>query len=137
MVAGTPRNEKEALAGMRPYNYIIDIPAGVADIPGDGNTPVAFATTQDIGRFVAGSLDLEHWEPFSGMMGEKKTYNEVADIADKITGRKMLRKYTDIEGLKQKAATETNMFGKFFAQVSHSSSVKEYHAQVVMPVALY
>lgn len=102
-------------------NYVVDIPAGTADIPGDGKAPIPFTSTQDVGRFVAASLDLENWEPISGMAGDKKTYDEVVEIAERVTGgkRKILRKYTGVEELKTKAGKEeTDRWTKFFCQVS-------------------
>ncbi|EIM90015.1 NAD-P-binding protein [Stereum hirsutum FP-91666 SS1] len=118
MVTGTPKNQTEALGGLKPWNFLVAIPAGTADIPGDGKTPVPFTSTQDAGRFVAGSLDLERWEPVSGMAGGKKTYDEVVEIIERITGgkRKMLRKYTSAEELRRKAREETNMFVRSMCQ---------------------
>lgn len=115
MVAGTPKNQTEALGGLRPFNYVIDIPAGTADIPGDGKKPVKYTSTQDVGRFVAGSLDLEHWEPLSGMAGDNKTYDEVVEIAEKVTGgkRKLLRRYTSPEEFRKKAEETTDVFQRF------------------------
>lgn len=123
MVTGTPKNQTEALGGLKPWNFIVDIPAGTADIPGDGKTPVPFTSTQDVGRFVAGSLDLERWEPVSGMAGDKKTYDEVVEIVERITGgkRKMLRRYTSVEELRRKAREGTNMFVRSMCQVSTCS----------------
>lgn len=121
MVFGTPKNQEEALGGLRPFNYIVDIPAGIADIPGDGRMPVSFTSTQDVGRFVAASLDLEHWEPVSGMAGDKKTYDEVVEIAERVTGgkKKVLRRYTSIEELRKKAEEDgVDRWLKFLYQVS-------------------
>lgn len=120
MVAGTPKNEAEALGGLRPFNYIIDLPAGTADIPGDGKTPVPFTSTQDVGMFVAGSLDLERWEPVSGMAGDMKTFEELIEIAESVTGgkRKLLRRYTSAEEFRKKAEEATDLFKRFQYQVS-------------------
>lgn len=121
MVFGTPKNQEEALGGLRPFNYIVDIPAGIADIPGDGKMPVSFTSTQDVGRFVAASLDLEHWEPVSGMAGDKKTYDEVVEIAERVTGgkKKILRRYTSIEELRKKAEEDgVDRWLKFLYQAS-------------------
>lgn len=126
MVAGTPKNQAEALGGLRPFNYVIDIPAGTADIPGDGKTPVKYTSTQDVGRFVAGSLDLEHWEPVSGMAGDNKTYDEVVEIAERVTGgkRKLLRRYTSAEEFRKKAEETTDLFQRFRYQVSWSNTTQ-------------
>lgn len=130
MVTGTPKNQDEALGGLKPWNFIVDIPAGTADIPGDGKTPVPFTSTQDVGRFVAASLDLERWEPVSGMAGDKKTYEEVVEIVERITGekRKILRRYTSAEELKKKAREGTNMFVRSMCQASTCSRCLSFQA---------
>lgn len=130
MVTDTPKNQTEALGGLKPWNFLVAIPAGTADIPGDGKTPVPFTSTQDAGRFVAGSLDLERWEPVSGMAGGKKTYDEVVEIIERITSgkRKMLRKYTSAEELRRKAREETNMFVRSMCQVSTCSRCLSFQA---------
>lgn len=131
MVAGTPRNEAEALGGLHPFNYIIDIPAGTADILGDGKTPISFTSTQDIGRFVAGSLDLEHWEPTSAMAGDKKTCEELVEIAERVTGgsRKLLRRYTSVEEFRKRTEGETDPFRRFPSQVREHPGFRVFICQ--------
>lgn len=118
MVFGVPKHQEEALGGLRPFNYLVDIPAGVATIPGDGNTPVAFTSTKDVGRFVAASVDLDHWPKDTlGMVGDTLTYNEVTSIAEKVAGRTMERKYLSLDLLEKLGNTETDGRKKFFFQV--------------------
>ena len=90
---GTPKGEAEALEAMRPWNFVINMLAGTADIPGDGNAKATFTRTGDIGAFVAAALDLETWEEEMGMVGSIMSYNEIVQAIEKITGRKMLVRY--------------------------------------------
>lgn len=86
-------SEKDALAHFAPGNVFIDARAGTADIPGDGTTKVTFTSAQDTAQFVAESLDLEKWDEVSGIVGETTTFEEVVDVVDRVTGKKMVRTY--------------------------------------------
>ena len=97
---GTPKGESEALAGLRPMNYVINVKAGTADLPGDGNAKMVFTRVQDVGKFVAAALDLDKWEEEMGMVGSTMSYNEVVAAIEKVTQRKMLVKKNTEEELK-------------------------------------
>ena len=71
---------------LTPVVIVLDIQHKVAGIPGSGKTPVVFTTTKDVGRFVVASLGLEKWSERSIMVGDRKTWNEVVEIAEKVTG---------------------------------------------------
>ena len=98
---GTPNGETEALGGLRPWTFVINMKAGTADLPGDGNTKLTFTRTQDAGKFVAAALDLDRWEEEMGMVGDIMSYNEVNDVIEKVTRRKMLAKENSEEDLKK------------------------------------
>lgn len=123
---GTPNGETEALGGLRPWTFVINMKAGTADLPGDGNSKVTFTRTQDIGKFVAAALDLEKWEDEMGMVGSTMSYNEVVTAIEKVTRRKMLRKETPEEELKKMIREDEG--AKFYNQVRLSI------AQVGAPV---
>ena len=93
---GTPKNEEEALGGLRPWTFIIDMLAGTADIPGDGNAKATFTRTADIGKFVAAALDLPagEWREEMGMEGSRVSYNEIVKVIEKVQRRKMLVRYS-------------------------------------------
>lgn len=112
-------SEKEALSHFTQGTLFIDARAGTADIPGDGTTKVTFTSAQDTAKFVAASLDLEKWEDVSGISGETKTFDEVVDVVDKITGKKLTRTYLK-EGGGQRA--EKLLENKFVAEVQKSFS---------------
>ena len=97
---GTPKEGTEALSGLRPWNFVININDGTADLPGDGNTKLTFTRLQDVGAFVAAALDLDKWEEEMGMIGDTMSYNEVISAIEKVTQRKMLVKRNSEEELK-------------------------------------
>lgn len=49
--------------------------------------PVVFTYTKDVGRFVAGSLELPEWPEKSFMVGDKVTLNELLRLAQDATGK--------------------------------------------------
>jgi uncharacterized protein YbjT (DUF2867 family) len=90
---GAPRNETEALAGYSGPPFLIDLKARSALIPGNGSQKVAFTNMRDIGKFVAASLDLPHWEPDSRIVGDKLSYEEVVTLAERTTGHSFEKTY--------------------------------------------
>lgn len=58
--AGIPKGEEEALALLRPWNFVVNIQAGTADVPGMGEETVTFTEIGDVCRFVAAALELEN-----------------------------------------------------------------------------
>jgi uncharacterized protein YbjT (DUF2867 family) len=90
---GSPRNETEALAGYTGPPFLIDLKARTALIPGDGSQKVVFTNMRDIGKFVAASLDLPHWQPDSRIVGDKLSYEEVVTLAERITGHSIEKTY--------------------------------------------
>ncbi|MCJ1471954.1 hypothetical protein MMC13_000596 [Lambiella insularis] len=116
-VTGTPKGQEEALEGLRPWNFVVKIKQGNADIPGDGNKKVTFTTMGDVGRFVTAALDLEKWDEEMGMVGETASFNEVLALAERITKRKFLVKYKSIEEMDDLAAHAPEPFVRFNIQV--------------------
>ena len=71
---------------LTPIVVVLDIQNRCAGIPGSGNTPVIFTTTKDMGKFVVASVGLEKWNKQSLIVGDRKSWNEVLAIAEKVTG---------------------------------------------------
>jgi uncharacterized protein YbjT (DUF2867 family) len=68
------------------------------EITGDGNYPFALTDMTDIGRYTARAAILAHNDPDKvpsrlRVYGESKTFNEYADIHEKITGEKVNKIY--------------------------------------------
>ena len=72
---------------LAPYVVLLDIPGNAAAIPGDGNKPVTFTHTSDVGKFVAASIDLEKWDPISFIIGDKMTVNQAVKLAEEAKGK--------------------------------------------------
>lgn len=114
-VTGTPRGEEAALAGLSRWDFVVNIRAGTADVPGDGEARVTFTESRDVAKFVAASLDLDEWEEVCGMEGETLTFNEVVILAEKVTKRKFLVKYNTVDQLKEMADADPS--ARFYNQV--------------------
>lgn len=115
-VTGTPRGQTEALEGLRPWNFVINMKDGTADIPGDGNAKVTMTTMGDVGKFVTAALDLEKWEEEMGMVGETLTYNEAVKIAEEVQKRKFLVRYKTTVEMQEMTKAEDRLV-KFTYQV--------------------
>lgn len=71
---------------MSPLVLVLDIGHRVAGIPGSGDTPVVVTTTTDVGKFVVASLALEKWSETSFVVGDRKSFNDILAISEKVTG---------------------------------------------------
>jgi nucleoside-diphosphate-sugar epimerase len=71
---------------LTPLVVLMDMVGNTAAIPGDGNTPVTFTHTSDVGKFVAASVDLEKWDRVSVVIGDKMTMNEAVKLAEEAKG---------------------------------------------------
>jgi hypothetical protein len=90
---------------MSPIAIGLDVENATAAIPGDGNVPVVFTLTSDVGKFVAASLDSE-WPEKSVIVGTRVTLNELLSFAEDATGKKFSVTYDSLEKLKGYQVTE-------------------------------
>jgi hypothetical protein len=105
-VGGTANTgEEEALARLRPWNYIINMKAGTADLPAHGNDAFVVTDMHDVARFVLRALDLPKWPETLGMRGDVKTWREILALAEKVQGRTFLVMENTLEDM-QKIADE-------------------------------
>jgi hypothetical protein len=72
---------------LTPYVALMDVQGNTAAIPGDGNRPVTFTHTSDVGKFVAASVDLEKWDHVSVIIGDKMTMNQAVKVAEMTKGK--------------------------------------------------
>lgn len=107
---GTPKGEEKALAGLRPWNFIFNVKSGTADIPGDGSSLVTFTEIHDICRFIVASVDLDRWDEINGTVGQTLSFNDVVDIIESVTGRKVLRKTNSKEEMEKSAQDPAKRF---------------------------
>ena len=110
---GRTSGEDEALAGLRPWNYVINVKAGTADYPGNGTAPMVLTDMRDIALFVFRALDMEKWPEDLGMRGDVKAFEQLVEICEKIQGRKWLTKNNALEEL---AAQVDDPGKKFYNQ---------------------
>ena len=96
---GRKSGEEEALAGLRPWNYVVNLKAGTADYPGDGTAPLCLTDIRDVSLFVLHALDLKEWPEELGMRGDVKSWKDLAEMCEKVQGRKWLTKDNPLEEL--------------------------------------
>jgi hypothetical protein len=94
---GAKTGEQEALAELRPWNFVINMKAGTADYPGDGNAKLVFTDMRDIATFVFHALDVPKWPAELGMQGDVKSFREAVSIAERVQKRKFLTRENSIE----------------------------------------
>ncbi|KAK3725384.1 hypothetical protein LTR37_000354 [Vermiconidia calcicola] len=111
---GMKSGEEEALAGMRRWNFVVNMKAGTADYPGDGTAPMVLTDMRGISLFVFRALDMEKWPETLGMRGDVKSFREIVEICEKVQGRKWLTKTNPLEEL---SARVDDPGKKFYNQV--------------------
>ena len=77
----------EGLGHLHPLRFTFDVENCTMRIPGDGSGELVMTRVEDVGRFVAASLDLPSWPEISQMRGDKKTLNEIVKLAEAVRGR--------------------------------------------------
>lgn len=107
---GLKTGEEEALAGLRPWNFVINMKAGTADLPGDGNAKLVFTDMRDVSHFVFRALELESWPEVLGMRGDVKSFNEIVAICEKVQGRSWLKQENSVESMREGAKMEGKEF---------------------------
>lgn len=93
---------------MKPWVFAIDIANKVAGIPGSGDVPVIFTYSGDVAKFVVAALGLpdKTWQRHSVMIGDRKTFNQILDIAESVRGGKFTVQYDSIEKMQSGQVTE-------------------------------
>lgn len=100
-----------ALAGLRPWNYIINQKAGTVDLPSDGSQPISWTEINDVCRFVVASLDLERWPVESTMYGDVASWTDIIAKVEQVRGGdKLLVKNTSIEEMEELAEDPSKRF---------------------------
>ncbi|GJE97671.1 NAD(P)-binding protein [Phanerochaete sordida] len=83
LASGTP-----GVGHLHPLRIMIDVEHAKATSPGDGNVHIVYTRAEDVGAFVAASLDLPRWPEFSQMRGDRLTLNEIVRLAEEARGKK-------------------------------------------------
>lgn len=100
---GAASGEEEALAGLRPWNFVVNVRAGTADVPGDGRTKGVFTDTRDVARFVEKALGMERWAEEMGMRGDLMDWREMVEVLEGVQGRKFLIRENSVEAMERVA----------------------------------
>lgn len=100
---GAESGEEEALAGLRPWNFVVNVRAGTADLPGDGRGKVVFTDTRDVARFVERALGMERWPEELGMRGDLMDWREMIEVLEMVQGRKFLVRENGVEDMERVA----------------------------------
>lgn len=99
---GCKTGEEEALAGLRPWNYVINMLAGTVDYPEDGTAPFVLTDMRDVATFVYHALSLSSpWPQDLGMRGDVKSFAELVAIAERVQGRTWLKHSTPMAELEK------------------------------------
>ena len=76
----------EGIGHLRPLKFIFDIENCKVTMPGDGSAKVAYIRVEDVGKFVAASLNLPSWPEVSQMKGDLVALNEVLTLVKSVRG---------------------------------------------------
>ena len=102
--------EEEALAGLRPWNFVVNMQAGTADYPGDGSASIVFTDMRDVALFVYQALDLETWPEELGMRGDVQSFKEIVRICERVQGRKWLTRENSLEEMAKQSEDPGKQF---------------------------
>ncbi|EKM60077.1 uncharacterized protein PHACADRAFT_250947 [Phanerochaete carnosa HHB-10118-sp] len=97
LASGTP-----GLGHLDPLTLIFDVEHCKATLPGDGSAYFVQTRGEDIGKFVAASLDLDKWPEFSQIRGDRRKLNEIVQLAEQVRGQKF-----DVTYLSEQQLLET------------------------------
>jgi hypothetical protein len=101
---GARSGEEEALGGLRPWNFVVNVKAGTADFPGDGREEVVFTDTRDVARFVEAALGMEErWSEEMGMRGDVMSWREMVGVLEEVQGREFLVRENGVEEMERVA----------------------------------
>lgn len=85
----------------------VDIEAFRATIPGTGDEKIVWTHTTDVANFVSHALSMEPgtWREHSWMIGDKATFHEILEAAEKARNCKFSVTYDSLEKLKAGSVT--------------------------------
>jgi len=122
---------------MIPEIPFVDIAAGKAAIPGDGDTPVTWTHTADVGRFVAKACaDPADWCERSITIGASATFHSIVAVAEEITRRKFEVVYDSVEDLRAGKVSEIPAYKKLYDMFGSKEAVLEMFRAFGLAMAL-
>ncbi|CAI6313784.1 unnamed protein product [Periconia digitata] len=115
-------------------SMIVDVRWNTASIPATGETSIPLTYTHDIGKYVAALLNLQKWEHYYCIQGDKKTFNQIVAEAEKAKGVKFDVKYDSVERLKKGEVSEMPAYTEM---AKHFGGGEQGLAAVKMILAAY
>ena len=100
---GAGSGEEEALGGLRAWDFVVNVRAGTADLPGDGRREVGFTDTRDVARFVEKALGMEVWPEELGMRGVLMDWRALVGVLERVQGREFLVRENGVEEMERVA----------------------------------
>lgn len=115
-----PGMAEEVFDGLPAFPVVVDIAKRTADIPGTGDTRLGLTLTQDVGRFVVAALDIPdgQWPKEAGMASWVGSFNELVSVVERVTGRKLVVKYTSKKGLEEQLEKTEALSARFGIQAA-------------------
>ena len=74
-------------SNLKPLAFVLDVTNKAASIPGTGDETMTFTYTEDLGRFVNASLDLNKWSYPMVCYSNKTTWNKALELAEEARGK--------------------------------------------------
>jgi uncharacterized protein YbjT (DUF2867 family) len=93
----------------------VDINKCTAWFAGTGDEPINVTLLEDVAKLVAASLDLDKWEPHSGMIGSRTSWNEIIRLGEKVREQKFdIKRQTIEEMLATRNPNSTDLLDGFY-----------------------
>ncbi|CAF0759888.1 unnamed protein product [Adineta ricciae] len=116
---------------LEPMPFGVDMNKCTARFVGTGDEPFNVTLLEDVGKFVAAALDLEHWELHSGIVGSRTSWNEVIRLGEKVREQKFeVERLTVDEILATRNQESANSMEAFYADamIHFAQGEMEYEA---------
>jgi hypothetical protein len=122
-------NPQKSNPYLEPMAFGVDINQCTAWFAGTGDELINVTLLEDMAKFVAASLDMETWQPHSGVIGSRTSWNEIVRLGEKIRGHKFdVKRQTIEEILATKKPDSTDLLDSFYqdAMVQFAQGEVEY-----------
>jgi acetolactate synthase small subunit len=125
---------------LQPMVFGVDINKCTAWFAGTGDEPINVTLLEDVAKLVAASLDLDKWEPYSGMIGSRTSWNEIVRLGEKVRGQKFdVKQQTIEEMLTTRNPNPTDLLDNLYqdamvqfvrGEVEYQSTLNECFSQI-------
>lgn len=125
---------------LQSMTFGVDINKCTAWFAGTGNEPINVTLLEDVAKFVAASLDLEKWEPHSGVIGSRTSWNEIVHLGEIIREQKFdVKRQTIEEMLATRNRNSTDLLENLYqdamvqfaqGEVEYQPTLNEYFPQI-------